>query len=144
AKSIATRVIMFTWSLRFICMRLQSHTGSFEAVFKPVGPFHCPRIGDEVDTIDWDVVVRRDGPKLYRYFRARFSHGEAADLVQEVLLRVFRKEEDGGFDVQKGSFLAYAMGVAHFVAREAVRKTIRLREDLVGETAGWDGLRSVD
>ena len=93
--------------------------------------------------IDWNIIVRRDGPKLFRYFRARFEHHEASDLVQEVLLRMVRKERTAGLRHENGSFTAYALGIAHFVAREAYRKKKRLKEDVLndhGEVGDSDSL----
>jgi RNA polymerase sigma-70 factor (ECF subfamily) len=92
--------------------------------------------------IDWETLVHRDGPKLYRYFCARFSHSEASDLVQEVLLRIFCKRETDGYDAAQGSFAAYALGIAHFVAREAVRKTSRRREEFLQSDTRWLNLES--
>lgn len=82
---------------------------------------------------NWNIIVRRDGPKLFRYFRARFEQQEASDLVQEVLLRMVRKERDAGLQHEHGSFTAYALGIAHFVAREAYKKKKRLKEDVLSD-----------
>lgn len=92
--------------------------------------------------IDWETLVRGDGPKLYRYFCARFSSSESSDLVQEVFLRIFCKQGTGGYDASQGSFTAYALGIAHFVAREAIRKTSRRREELVQGDAAWLNLEA--
>ena len=94
-------------------------------------------------TTDWNVVVRRDGPKLFRYFCARFDHQQAADLVQEVLLRLVRKERTQGFQLASDNFTAYALGVAHFVAREAFKKHKRLKENLISDYGVFEGIAEV-
>jgi hypothetical protein len=68
--------------------------------------------------IDWDEFVATESPRLYRYFLARFAHPVACDLVQETLLRLVSKVDDGTFDPTRGSLIGYAFGLAHFVARE--------------------------
>ena len=87
--------------------------------------------------IDWTAFVRDDCPKLYRYFCARFPPTESSDLVQEVLLRIYRKQGTDGYDPSQGPLVAYALGVAHFVAREFQRKTNRTRENLLSYDSQW-------
>lgn len=74
--------------------------------------------------MDWNAVVAELGPRLLRYFRgAAFTPEEAADLVQETLIRLLHKVEAGSFDASRGSLAMYAFGVAHFVRLEARKKT---------------------
>jgi RNA polymerase sigma factor (sigma-70 family) len=68
---------------------------------------------------DWNALVEDLGPKLFRYFRARFSYELASDLVQETLIRLVQKTNDGHFDPARGNLRMYAYGIAHFVALEA-------------------------
>jgi RNA polymerase sigma-70 factor (ECF subfamily) len=79
--------------------------------------------------MDWSAVVAELGPRLLRYFRgAAFAPEEAADLVQETLIRLLDKVEDGSFDASRGHLAMYAFGIAHFVRLEA-RKRARLRPE---------------
>jgi RNA polymerase sigma-70 factor (ECF subfamily) len=68
---------------------------------------------------DWNAVVEDLGPKLFRYFRARFSREQSSDLTQEALIRLVQKTKDGHFDPARGNLRMYAYGIAHFVAIEA-------------------------
>jgi RNA polymerase sigma factor (sigma-70 family) len=74
-----------------------------------------------MNEIHWEPVVDDIGPRLYRYFCARFSPEQADDLSQECLLRLVRKAKDGGFDPQKGSLRMLAFGIAHFLVLETAR-----------------------
>jgi RNA polymerase sigma factor (sigma-70 family) len=85
---------------------------------------------------DWNSFVRHDAPRLYRYFLARFGHHTACDLVQETLTRLVAKVEGGAFDPSRGPLMAYAFGLAHFVAREAWKS--RGREDPASDDAPWE------
>lgn len=78
--------------------------------------------------MDWNEIVADLGPRLFRYFRARFSVEEADDLTQETLVRLVRKARAGAFDPERGRLDLYAFGIAHFVTREAQRTMIRARE----------------
>jgi RNA polymerase sigma-70 factor, ECF subfamily len=74
-------------------------------------------------TLDWDRTVKELGPRLLRYFLVTFPRPLAADLVQEVFLRLVRKCEEGRFDPSRGTFSAFAFGIAHFVRLEALKAT---------------------
>lgn len=68
--------------------------------------------------VNWDELVEDLGPRLYRYFCARFSRDHADDLTQESLLRLFRKVQEGYFNPKKGSLPMLAFGIARLVALE--------------------------
>ena len=57
------------------------------------------------------------GPRLFKYFFARFDAQTADDLVQEVLIRVVRKVRSGGVDPSRGNLTALTFGIAHNIAR---------------------------
>lgn len=71
--------------------------------------------------MDWEKVVADIGPRLMRYFVASYPHAQAADLVQEVLLRLVRLYQDGAFDPARGNIAMFAFGVAINIKREAHR-----------------------
>lgn len=72
--------------------------------------------------MNWDTIVEDLGPRLYRYFCARFSDFIADDLTQETLIRLVRKCQDQEFDPERGNLSMYAFGIAHFVALEAKKE----------------------
>lgn len=74
---------------------------------------------------NWNAVVEGLGPKLFRYFRARFSHEQASDLTQETLIRLVQKARSGEFNPARGTLRMYAYGIAHFVALEALKSGVR-------------------
>jgi RNA polymerase sigma-70 factor (ECF subfamily) len=78
---------------------------------------------------DWHSFVNTEGPRLFRYFFARFDAQTSDDLVQEVLIRVVRKFRSGAFDSSRGNLAAFSFGIAHNVAREAARNHRRSLED---------------
>lgn len=69
--------------------------------------------------IEWNQVVECIGPKLHRYFLASFSPEAASDHVQETLIRLVKKYNEGAFDPKKGTLLMFAYGIAHYVQLEA-------------------------
>ncbi|MBI1861663.1 MAG: hypothetical protein HYR96_12165 [Deltaproteobacteria bacterium] len=71
--------------------------------------------------MNWDVAVEEIGPRLLRYFAATFPRPLAADLVQEVLVRLYQKHESGLFDPERGSLRMFAYGIAHFVRLETLK-----------------------
>jgi RNA polymerase sigma-70 factor (ECF subfamily) len=81
---------------------------------------------------DWHSFVKSDGPKIFRYFLARFDPPTADDLVQEVLIRVIQKFRLGSFDPDRGNLTALSFGIAHNVAREKYRHAKRSLEDTQG------------
>jgi len=72
--------------------------------------------------INWNAFVKMDAPRIYRYFSARFSLETSDDLTQEVLLRLLAKVKGNEFDPTQGSLIQYAFGIAHFVAKETLRR----------------------
>ena len=89
---------------------------------------------------DWQDFVTKEAPRLYRYFLSRFEHSVASDLVQETLLRLVIKVDNGTFDPARGAVMAYAFGLAHFVAREAARTSSRKREFTASDHAIWNSI----
>jgi RNA polymerase sigma-70 factor (ECF subfamily) len=77
---------------------------------------------------DWHSFVNAEGPRLFKYFLARFDTQTADDLVQEVLIRVVRKVRSGSFDPNRGNLTALSFGIAHNIAREAFRDKKRSLE----------------
>ncbi len=69
----------------------------------------------------WKSFVHTHGPKLFRYFCARFDEATAADLVQESLIRLLKKVKAGDYDSKAGDLIAYAFGIAKYVAMEAYK-----------------------
>lgn len=63
-------------------------------------------------SFDWDATVESLGPKLYRYFAARFDDILADDLTQETLVRLVSKFNQGEYDNQKGSLDGRSSGSA--------------------------------
>lgn len=74
-------------------------------------------------SLDWDSIVETLGPKLYRYFVARFDDLLADDLTQETLVRLVSKFNRGEYDNQKGSIDMWAFGIARFVRLEEIRRS---------------------
>jgi len=72
--------------------------------------------------MDWDILVEELGPKLFRYFTVRQSYGQASDLVQETLLRLYELVYRGKFDPNKGKVHSFAYGIAYKIQQEAGRK----------------------
>lgn len=72
--------------------------------------------------INWNDFVKRDAPRIYRYFSARFTLETSDDLTQEVLMRLVAKVESDQFSPAKGSLIRYAFGIAHFVAQENLKR----------------------
>lgn len=75
--------------------------------------------------INWNNTVERLGPKLYRYFLGSFSPSVADDLVQDTLLRLVRKYQQGQFLPEKGNLDMYAFGIARFVRLEQYKSGSR-------------------
>lgn len=74
---------------------------------------------------DWNAVVEDLGPRLYRYFHARFSREESADLTQDTLIRLVRRLREGGYHSDRGSLRMYAFGIAHYVAMDALKVSFK-------------------
>jgi RNA polymerase sigma-70 factor, ECF subfamily len=75
--------------------------------------------------LDWDIIVPELGPRLHRYFCASFARATAADLVQEVLIRLVHKVRQGEYDASRGSVASYAFGLARLVRLEELKRTPR-------------------
>jgi RNA polymerase sigma-70 factor (ECF subfamily) len=78
--------------------------------------------------IDWDATVRDVSPGLLRYFMAVFPRPLAADMVQEVLLRLVMKVRSGRFQANEGTLRMYAYGIARLVRLEGRRSEGRVLE----------------
>ena len=63
--------------------------------------------------MDWEKTVADIGPRLFKYFNASFASETAADLVQETLIRLVRKQRE--FQSDKGTLIMYAFGIARRV-----------------------------
>jgi RNA polymerase sigma-70 factor (ECF subfamily) len=74
--------------------------------------------------IDWNATVRELSPGLLSYFQVAYPRQVAADLVQEVFLRMVLKVRAGTFDREKGNLRMYAYGIARLVRLEGRRKEI--------------------
>lgn len=86
--------------------------------------------------IDWNSVVADIGPKLYQYFCASFPRPTAADLVQEVFIRLVNKYNKGSYDPKKGSLRMFAFGIAHFVRLETLKALPK--ENLFGDPTEYE------
>jgi RNA polymerase sigma-70 factor (ECF subfamily) len=71
---------------------------------------------------NWQQIITDLGPSLYRYFCGAFPQPQAADLVQETLIRLVKKHRSGEFDPSKGTVKSYAFGIARYVRMEAKNK----------------------
>ena len=74
----------------------------------------------------WTEVIRAISPGLLRYFCAQFPRDVAADLVQEVCLRLIVRTNSGSFRQEEGTLRMYAYGIARLVRLEARRSTYRI------------------
>ncbi len=66
-------------------------------------------------------MVQDLSPALYRYFGASFPLSLAEECVQETLIRLVQKIDNGDYDASRGSIRMYMYGIAHFVKLEAKR-----------------------
>lgn len=73
--------------------------------------------------MDWDKTVAEIGPRLFKYFNASFAPETAADLVQETLIRLVRKQDE--FQSDKGTLTMYAFGIARRVRLETWKSQAR-------------------
>ncbi len=71
---------------------------------------------------DWNQIVASVGPDLYRYFMGFYASQIAADLVQETLIRLLKKQRDQSFEPDQGSIRNYAFGIARYVRLEHQKK----------------------
>ena len=79
------------------------------------------RLRDRADQLSWDEFHERYRELLYRYARARgASHEDAEDVIQEVVMYLFKAMEGFTYDTRKGRFRAYLRAaVAHALGRAA-------------------------
>ena len=56
-----------------------------------------------------------------RYFVAKYPRAQAADLVQEVLLRLVRRYRDGAIDPSRGNLAMFAFGIAKNLRLEMLK-----------------------
>jgi RNA polymerase sigma-70 factor (ECF subfamily) len=54
-----------------------------------------------------------------RYFIAKYPHARADDLVQEVLLRLVRRQREGAIDASRGDLIMFAFGIARNIVLES-------------------------
>lgn len=71
--------------------------------------------------MNWQKITRDLGPKLYRFFVVRASEQNAADMVQDTLLKLYDLVEKGRYNASKGRIDAFAFGVALNIQREHYR-----------------------
>lgn len=66
------------------------------------------RLRDRSDTVSWQEFQDRYGELLYRYARSvGASHVDAEDVVQEVVMYLFKAMEGFEYDARKGRFRGY-------------------------------------
>jgi len=66
------------------------------------------RLRDRSDTVGWQEFQDRYGELLYRYARSvGASHSDAEDVVQEVVMYLFKAMDGFEYDVRKGRFRGY-------------------------------------
>ena len=73
-----------------------------------------------------DELIEELGPRLYRYFATVFETNKASDLVQETLMRLWKKVNEKIIDEKKGNLVMFAYGIAKNVKREALREDKKL------------------
>lgn len=73
-----------------------------------------------MSAIQWDDLVEKIGPRLYRYFKYKGAGLSASDLTQETFLRLI--ENKHRFNPKQGPIIAYALGFAQNIWRENNRK----------------------
>lgn len=71
--------------------------------------------------LNWNQLVQDLSPALYRYFGASFPLSLAEECVQETLIRLVQKIDNGDYDASRGSIRMYMYGIAHFVKLETKR-----------------------
>ncbi len=71
---------------------------------------------------EWTEVIEQIGPALYRFFLGSFPSQRASDLVQDTLVRLVQKHQQGDFDPSKGTLKSFAFGIAKFIKLESLRK----------------------
>lgn len=98
--------------------------------------------------MDWNAIVCEVGPPLFRFFCLRNDEALAADLVQDTLIRLHRKVNEGRYDSKRGTLRAFTFGIAFHVQRENNRRLRSVREismdsmEIAVETSG-DRLNSI-
>lgn len=79
------------------------------------------RLRDRADTLSWAQFNEKYGELLYRYARQRGAdHADAEDVVQEVVLSLFKAMDGFEYDARKGRFRGYLRtAVVHAMGRRA-------------------------
>lgn len=79
------------------------------------------RLRDRLDQLSWGEFDDRYRELLYRYARARgASHEDAEDVIQEVVMYLFKAMQGFKYDARKGRFRAYLRAaVVHALGRAA-------------------------
>ncbi len=78
------------------------------------------------DTQAFDGLCRTFGPRLHRLARKMVGDDAAADLSQDVLVRIW--ERGGSFDPTRGSFSSWVWAIARNAATDHHRSASRRRE----------------
>jgi RNA polymerase sigma factor (sigma-70 family) len=95
-------------------------------------------------SLNWDNIVDSLGPKLYRYFCARFDDLVADDLTQETLVRLVTKFNDGDFDDSKGTIEMFAFGIARFVRLEELKRLPKIPATEMDESKIVDSSSTIE
>lgn len=94
--------------------------------------------------VDWNLVVDDLGPRLYRFFTMRYHDHSAADLVQEVLSRLYSKVSEGKFDPELGNLRSFAFGIAVNVQRESMRERVKWNYEELDSDHGAQSEQDLD
>ena len=99
------------------------------------------RLRDRSDTLTWEQFNERYGELLYCYARKRgASHDDAEDVVQEVIMSLFKAMEGFEYDTRKGRFRGYLRtAVVHAMGRRA-QKEAKQAKPLVPNATGGEAL----
>ena len=94
----------------------------------------------DVDITLENSLIEELAPRLYRYFSAVFETNKASDLVQETLLRLWKKTNEKSIDGRKGNLTMFAYGIARNVKKEAFRhdKKISFSEKIIENTPYYE------
>lgn len=89
------------------------------------------RIQDIQDTTAWEEFVTRYAPQIFRWCR-RFSlqESDAADVTQEVLVKLVSVMQSFRYEPAKGSFRGWLKLVTSNVVRDMLRRRVRTASPL--------------
>src|SRR5262245_59330891 len=81
------------------------------------------RVRDADDREAWEAFVHRYAPRIFYCCRQyRLQESDAADITQEVLIKLVRVMRDFQYDPQRGSFRGWLKTVTANAARDAIAK----------------------